>query len=239
MFNTPYYHGIIRRVIVGFGTTFSHLKIIRPDSTGAVLQTVSVPIAYSPKEKWNVRVDQDPNLTQHVNTVIPRMSFEITGYNYDESRAINRNNRIEYKNGAVGKTVQAPVPYNLDISLYALTKGTEDGLAIVEQILPMFTPEYTLNLNALDSINVKQEVPLVLNSVTVQDDYKGDFLTKRLVTHTFNFTAKVNLYAGIIERSIITHTDVSLDTKVLNGNEMNHQSTGNPVTGAIIQDTWQ
>ena len=238
MFNQPYYHGIIRTVISGFGALFSNIKVLRLTDAGTVGQTINVPIAYGRKEKWNVRAEQDPNLDQHVLSVIPRMSFEIAGYSYDSDRAMNRNNRVEYRNGGVGKTVNAPVPYNLDINLYALTKGTEDALAIVEQILPIFNPEYTLNLNVLPEIGLTQEVPIILNNVSVDDTFDGDFQTKRLVEHTFNFTAKLNLYSGITQRAIITHTDVSLDSKTLNANENVHNSTGNPTTGSITQDVW-
>lgn len=238
MFETPTYHAVIKKVIVGFGTLFSNLQIPRTDESGSVRQTVSVPIAYAPKEKWAVRVDQEAELDTGVYTTLPRMGFEITGYSYDSSRKVNRNNKIAcHKDGAT-QFMFSPVPYNLDISLYAQTKGTEDGLAIVEQILPIFTPEYNLNLNAIPEMNIQQDVPIVLNSISVQDDYEGDFQTRRFVTHTFSFTAKLMLYAPIQTGKVILNTDVDVDTKTLNYGEHKHNSVGNINTGNIDLDKW-
>lgn len=237
-FASPYYNAVIKNIIIGFGTLFSNIKIPRLDSTGAVIQTVDVPLAYGPKEKWNVRTDQDASLENHVLTTIPRMSFEITGYNYDQSRMVNRNNKVQYKNGASNNTMNAPVPYDIQISLYALTKGTEDSLCIVEQILPLFTPEFTINFMAIPAMEIRQEVPIILNNVSAEDEWEGDFRTSRLVTHTFQFTAKANLYSGVKNTGVITHTNVDLDTQVLNGHENTYLATGNPVTHVITQDIW-
>lgn len=236
MFETPFYNAIIKKTIIGFGTLFSHIQLPRADQAGVIQQYVNVPIAYGPKEKWNVAVDQNADQTNHVYTTVPRMGFEITGYTYDPARMVNRNNTIKcFGVGGSIKTIYAPVPYNLDIVLYAQTKGTEDGLAIVEQILPLFAPEYSLNLNALPEMNVKQDVPIVLNSVTVQDDYEGDFQTRRLVTHTFNFTAKINLYGPVKTGSVITTAQVDVDMSENNSTQYN--ASGNLNTGDII-DNW-
>lgn len=238
MFETPFYNAIIKKTIIGFGTLFSKIQLPRADQTGVIQQYVNVPIAYGPKEKWNVAVDQNADQTNHVYTTVPRMGFEITGYNYDPARMVNRNNTIKcFSDSGAVKTMFAPVPYNLDIVLYAQTKGTEDGLAIVEQILPLFAPEYSLNLIAIPDMNVKQDVPIILNSVSVQDDYEGDFQTRRLVTHTFNFTAKINLYGPVKTGAIITNTQVDVDTRVINTGEMKYSATGNPANGVIV-DEW-
>lgn len=237
-FATPYYNGIIKNIIVGFGALFSNIQILRTDSTGAVAQTVEVPLAYAPKEGWVVKTDQDPDLQDHVGVIIPRMSFEITGYTYDTTRMVNRNNKISYANGGTRTDVHAPVPYNIGINLYVLTKGTEDGLAIVEQILPLFTPEYTLNFIAIPAMNIKQEVPIVLNNVTVDDQYEGSFDQRRLVTHTFSFTAKANLYSGVQVAQLITAATVNADTQTGVSGAMQYKTAGNLATGSITQDVW-
>lgn len=237
MFETPTSHHIIRKVVVGFGTLFSNLKLVRTDADGTVTQTIKVPLAYAPKEKWEVRVDQDPELTNHVYTTLPRMSFEITGYNYDASRMVNRNNTIKCYTDGVVTSMYAPVPYNIDISLYALTKGTEDGLSIVEQILPLFAPEYSLNLVAIPRMNIKQDIPIILNGVSVQDDYEGDFATRRLVTHTFTFTVKANLYGPVKSSKLITDVSVNLDTETLGVGQNNYHVIGDPDTG-IVTGSW-
>tara|TARA_B110000977_G_C11090704_1_gene496764 strand:+ start:1190 stop:1936 length:747 start_codon:yes stop_codon:yes gene_type:complete len=202
-----FYHGIIRKSIVSFGRLFSSIYIDRKQGdsvTGTTLQRLQVPLAYAPKEKWIVRLEQDPNLENHTYTSLPRMSFEIIGYAYDPQRKVNRMNQIKCGDGTgTVTTMYTPVPYNIDLSLYILTKTQEDGLQILEQILPTFTPEYTLSVNAVPDMNVAMDVPIILNSVAVTDEYDGDFQTRRFVTHTLNFQMKVNLFGPISGKAVI------------------------------------
>jgi hypothetical protein len=211
-----FYHGAIRKTIVAFGRLFSDIKIERQlkDGTETVDQTLAVPLSYAPKEKWLVRIEQDPNLTNHTYIALPRMSFEITGYAYDSTRKLNKMNKITCntatsENAPLRSNMLAPVPYNIDISLYILTKTQEDAMQILEQILPTFTPEYTLSINAVPEMNVVQDIPIVLNSITVQDDYDGDFETRRFVTHTLNFTIKTNIFGNVSKQGIINTTIVN------------------------------
>ncbi len=233
-----YYHGLIRRTIVAFGRLFSDIKIPRYDNSGTLIQTVAVPISYAPKEKWVVRIESDPNLTQHKYTVLPRLSFEITGYAYDSLRKVGRMQKLVcvQNDGETRNEVFSPVPYNLDITLYALTKNTEDGLAIVEQILPTFTPEYTLAINAVDDMNIIQDVPIILNSVTVQDDYDGDFNTRRFVTHTFNFTAKMNLFGNVGSQGIINDVTANINQDGTNTFRRYNATQATPVDE--IDENW-
>lgn len=209
-----YYHGIIRKCIVGFGSLFSDIYIDRREGdsvTGTVIQRLQIPLAYAPKEKWIVRLDQDTSLENNVYTTLPRMSFEITGYNYDPQRKVNRMQQIKCGDGTGAvSTMYTPVPYNLDISLYILTKTQEDGLQIIEQILPTFTPEYTLSINVVPDMSVKIDVPIILNSVSVQDDYDGDFQTRRFVTHSLNFQMKMNLFGPISNNDIIQTSSINI-----------------------------
>lgn len=200
----PFYHGTIRKTIVAFGLLFSDIKIERHTKEGVLEQVVDVPIGYAPKEKWIVRIDSDPNLNNHTYTTLPRMSFEITGYNYDSTRKTNRMNKVlcEKTDGTRSSTF-APVPYNIDISLYILTKTQEDAMQVIEQILPIFTPEYTMSVMTVPEMNVVQDIPVILNSVQVVDEYDGDFETRRFVTHTLNFTVKVNLFGDVTSQGVI------------------------------------
>ena len=212
--NNVYYHGIIRKSIVAFGRLFSDIYIDRKQGdsvTGTTIQRLQIPLAYAPKEKWLVRIEQDPTLENHTYVSLPRMSFEIIGYNYDPSRKVNRMQQIKCGDatGSVS-TMYTPVPYNIDLSLYILTKTQEDGLQIVEQILPTFTPEYTLTINAVPDMNVKLDVPIILNSVSVSDEYDGDFQTRRFVTHTLNFQMKVNLFGPITGRNVIDTVNANI-----------------------------
>lgn len=203
-----YYHGAIRKTIVAFGRLFSDIKIARQGNDGNIAQTIAVPLAYAPKEKWLVRIDSDPNLTNHAYVSLPRMSFEITGYHYDASRKTNKMNKIVCKDmtntvNPESKSVFSPAPYNVDINLYILSKTHEDSMQILEQILPVFNPEYTLSVNALPDMEIVQDVPVVLNSITSEDNYDGSFQERRFVTLTLSFTIKTNVYGPVTSNGVI------------------------------------
>lgn len=238
-----YYHGIIRKCIVGFGSLFSDIYIDRREGdsvTGTVTQRLQIPLAYAPKEKWIVRLDQDPSLENHVYTTLPRMSFEIIGYNYDPQRKVNRMQQLKCGDGTGAvSTMYTPVPYNLDLSLYILTKTQEDGLQIIEQILPTFTPEYTLSINVVPDMNVKIDVPIVLNSVSVQDDYDGDFQMRRFVTHSLNFQMKMNLFGPISGRNVIqeVNANVGENENFTNANRI-YTATGDVTNATVDTESW-
>jgi len=210
MLNQPtYYHGIIRKAIAAFGTLFSNIQIQRMNTDGTIGQIVNVPIAYAAKEKWLTRIESDPNLTNNTLITLPRMSFEINGYGYDASRKVNKMNKIAYADTAtsVAKSQFSPVPYNVDLSLYLLTKTTEDALSVVEQILPIFTPDYTLSINVIPELSIINDIPVILNNLQVQDDYEGSFNERRSIIHTFNFTMKLNIFGAISTNKITNKID--------------------------------
>lgn len=241
--NNVYYHGIIRKSIVTFGRLFSNIYIDRKlgDSVnGQTEQRLQVPLAYAPKEKWLVRIEQDPNLDNHVYTTLPRMSFEITDYQYDSSRKTNRMQQIKGSTAnGTAPTVFTPVPYNVGISLYILTKTQEDGLQILEQILPTFTPEYTLTINSLPELGVKIDVPIILNNVAVQDEYDGAFQERRFVVHTLNFTLKANLFGPVSGQSVIqqVNANVGNNTDFSNPNRL-YTAEGDVPTSTVISESW-
>ena len=241
--NQVYYHGIIRKAIVGFGALFSDIYIDRKQGdsvTGETIQRLQIPLAYAPKEKWVVRLEQDPDLTNNVYTTLPRMSFEIIGYNYDPQRKLGRTQQLKCGDGTgIVKTVYTPVPYNIDISLYVLTKTQEDGLQIIEQILPIFAPEYNLAVKVIPSMNVVQEIPVVLNSVSVQDDYDGDFQTRRFVTHTLNFQMKINLFGNVDDGSVITTVGANIgDNEDFSNPNRVYAATGEFSTATVLTESW-
>lgn len=241
--NQVFYHGIIRKCIVGFGTLFSDIYIDRKEGgsvTGTTVQRLQVPLAYAPKEKWLVRLEQDPNLENHTYTSLPRMSFEIIGYNYDPMRKMNRMQQIKCGNGTGNMTsMYTPVPYNIDLSLYILTKTQEDGLQILEQILPTFTPEYTLKIQHTSQPNVIMDVPIVLNSVAVSDEYDGDFQTRRFVTHTLNFQMKMNLFGSAGSGNVIdtVMANVGQNEDFSNPNRL-YTAEGDVTTATVSNEDW-
>ena len=238
MLNIPFSHKTIRSTILTFGTMFSNIKIQRHNQDGSLGQTIAVPIVYGPKEKIMVRLEQDPLLDNQVLTTLPRMAFEIVSYRHDQTRAPNRNNKIGcHKPDGTMSAVFTPVPYNLGIRMDLLTQGTEDSLDVLEQILPTFAPEYTATIKTIPEMNITQDIPFILNDVSADDDYEGDFSVRRLVTTTFDFTAKLNLYGSSGSGSIITRTDTSVLSSTVETMAV-HTSTGNPITGSVTADFW-
>lgn len=241
--NNIFYHGTIRKCIVAFGTLFSDLYIDRREGnsvTGTVAQRLQIPLAYAPKEKYLVRLEQDPNLENNTYVSLPRMSFEIIGYSYDSSRKLNRMQQIKCGEGVNSMdAIYTPVPYNIDISLYILTKTQEDALQILEQILPTFTPEYTLTINAVPDLNVKLDVPIILNSVTSSDEYDGDFQTRRNVTHTLSFTLKTNLFGSLANKKVIDDVNVNIgqNENFSNPNRI-FTADGDVTTATVDTQSW-
>lgn len=239
-----YYHGIIRKTIVGFGRLFSSIYIDRKQGdsvNGETIQRLQVPLAYAPKEKWLVRIDSDPTLEGHTYVSLPRMSFEITSYSYDPARKVNRMQKLTCGSGSDSMSfVYTPVPYNVDISLYILSKTQEDGLQILEQILPTFTPEYTIQLKVVDDMNIVVDVPVILNSVAVQDDYDGDFQTRRFVTHTLNFTLKTQLFGPVSGQNIIKQVGVNIgqNEDFSNPNRV-YTAQGDTITSTVSSENWE
>jgi hypothetical protein len=240
--NNVFYHGLIRKTIVAFGSLFSDIYIDRKQGdsvNGTTIQRLQIPLAYAPKEKWIVRIDSDPNLEQHTYTTLPRMSFEINGYNYDSQRKLNRMQQIKCGSGIDSMTyMYTPVPYNIDISLYILTKTQEDGLQIIEQILPTFTPEYTLSINAVPDMNVKQDIPVILNSVSVSDEYDGDFQTRRFVTHTLNFTLKTSLFGAVAGQAVIAQVEANIGVNNITDPNRIYVATGDTTTATVSTESW-
>lgn len=241
--NQVFYHGIIRKAIVGFGALFSDIYIDRKQGdsvSGETIQRLQIPLAYAPKEKWIVRLDSDPSLENNTYTSLPRMSFEIIGYNYDSSRKLGRTQQItcgDSDGGAVTR-VYSPVPYNVDISLYILTKTQEDGLQILEQILPTFTPEYTLAVKVIPDMHIVQDIPIVLNSVSVSDEYEGDFQTRRFVTHTLNFQMKVNLFGPVTGGGVISRVNANVGVKDITVPNRIYVAEGDITNAEITSENW-
>lgn len=189
-----FYNGTIRRMVVAFGSLFNEIYIDRVESGG--MKTLLVPISYAPKEKYKTRLAGDPNLQNPNQIVLPRMAFEITGYMYDSTRKRNSTTKFIPRNSNAAKGVDftyAEVPYNIDFGLYVYVRNMDDGLRIIEQILPQFSPEFVATIN-FDDIRKLIDVPIYLNSVSSEEDYEGDFSTRRSIIFTLNFTMKTYLF---------------------------------------------
>ena len=186
MFGTYFYHQISRKMVVAFGSLFNTIEVRRTDSSDAVTEVIKIPLSYGPKDKMLTRISSDPNLNPKVALTVPRMGFELLSMTYDSVRKLNTLNR-NVKKGTTGLKKQFnPVPYNWEFSLYIFVKNAEDGTQVLEQILPFFTPEFTVTMNLVSSMEEVRDIPLVLNSVTSEDTYEGDFATRRSIIWTLS-----------------------------------------------------
>lgn len=200
MLGSYYYHEIIRKTIISFGTLFNDLNIKHKDSSGGVVSQLKVPLAYGPTQKFLARLEQQANLDKPVQITMPRMSFEMTSIAYDSTRksGITQTFRAVDGNDKM-KKVFMPVPYNIGFELSIFAKLNDDALQIVEQILPYFQPSFNITVDLVESIGEKRDIPVVLNSVNFQDDYEGDFSTRRALIYTLRFTAKTYLFGPVAE----------------------------------------
>ena len=214
MFGTYFYHQTSRKMVVGFGTLFNSLEVQRTDSSDEVTEVINIPLSYGPKDKMLTRISTDPSLNPKVALTVPRMGFELTSMTYDGTRKLNTMNR-NVKKGTTGLKKQFNgVPYNWEFSLYIFVKNAEDGTQILEQILPFFTPDFTFSMTLISSMSIKHDIPLILNSVTSEDTYEGDFATRRSIIWTLSFTMKGFLYPNIVDNAKVI-TDVTVDTHLM------------------------
>ena len=214
MFGTYFYHQTSRKMVVAFGSLFNTIEVRRTDSAGAVTEVVKIPLSYGPKDKMLTRISADPNLNPKVALTVPRMGFELTSMSYDSVRKLNTMNR-NVKKGTTGLKKQFnPVPYNWEFSLYVFVKNAEDGTQILEQILPFFTPDFTVTMTLISSMSVKHDIPLVLTSVTSEDTYEGDFATRRSIIWTLSFTMKGYLYPSITDNAKVITSSI-VDTHLM------------------------
>lgn len=212
MLNNKFYWSTIRKAIVAFGNTFNNILIDRKDENSNAIQTLKVPLSYAPTQKFLARIKQLPSPDTEVRTevILPRMSFEMTTINYDPSRKIapTQTNRINNTTTTTQTKQFAPAPYNIGISLYLYARNQNDGLQVIEQILPYFNPDFNLTLKAVPELNIKNDLPIILDNIMYQDDYENDFMSRRMIIWTLNFTMKLNFY-GPAERQGIIRTAVA------------------------------
>ena len=210
MLGQYFYNESLRKTIIAFGSLFNDIQITRKDSSGTEVQTMKVPLAYGPKQKFITRLTQDPGATQAVALTLPRIGFEIQSFDYDPNRKLNRTIRQKKVSNTNDKklkqmsTQYTPVPYNMQFELFVMAKNSDDGIQIIEQILPFFQPEYTVSIKEVPDMDIVRDVPFVLNSVGYEDTYDGDFQTRRAIIYTLSFTAKSYVYGPVTTAKPIT-----------------------------------
>ena len=214
MFGTHFYHSTLRKSVSVFGTIFNDISVIRLDGSGGVLNQIKVPLSYGPKQKFLARLDANNDNSMALK--LPRMSFEISSLEQDTSSKLNKMAVVSEKHATDSykkKTVKHMSPYNIGMTLSIMAKNQDDGLQILEQILPYFQPEYTVTIKPINGWNYKQDVPIILNSTSIEDDYEGDFETRRVLTYTLDFTMKMRFFGPTTNTVVIKEIDIDYYNK--------------------------
>ena len=212
MFGRTWNHDSLRKYIIVFGTVFNDIYINRLSATDEVLQTLKVPLTYGPKDKVLARLEQNPEMLNQVGIVLPRISFEMTSLEYDPTRKLNTLNKLTKQSATAGtddevKYQYQPVPYDMQFEMNILVKNAEDGTRIVEQIVPYFTPAFTVSVNVVPEVDSARDIPIILNSISSQDQYEGSFEQRRALIWTLNFTLKGWLYGPSKKSKLIKHAE--------------------------------
>ena len=222
MFNQVFYHDTIRKYVILFGTIFNDVYINKEDANGDTAQTFKVPISYGPKEKFLVRLTQDPNLNKPVAIQLPRMAFELNSMSYAGERKLPTINRVAVQDPLDPDKMAyqySPTPYDFSFTLHVMVKRADDGTRILEQILPFFTPDWTPTVNLDSTMQHKYDTPIILNSVASSDTYEGNFTERRALTWTLQFTLKGYIFgptrkAKSIKTSTINLYEVDTQTAI-------------------------
>jgi hypothetical protein len=216
MFGSQYYHGILRKYVIAFGSLFNDIVVQRFDAQGNRIQAIGVPVAYGPKEKFLARLADDPGLDRTVAITLPRVGFEMQQLIYAPTRKLSTVQRMVHKSdtadGNVLKTTWGPVPYDINFLLSIFVKNADDGTQIMEQILPYFRPEWTVQMKLVPEMSIIHDVPVVLQGVTVEDAYEGDFDTRRSLVWNLDFMMKGYLYGPVSKSGTIKRTIIDLYT---------------------------
>ena len=236
MLGQQFYHETIRKMVVSFGTIFNNIQIVKKNSSGQITQSMKVPLAYGPKQKFLTRIREDASLNKSTAITLPRLAFEISSISYDPARKLNRITKLKKVSSSSKSKLESqfmPVPYNMDFQLFVMSKSGDDALQIIEQILPFFQPEYTITINDNTDMNQKRDVPIVLSGIDYEDNYEGDFISRRAIIYTLSFTTKFNLYGPVTKQSVIKRVQVDQYTDMPDNapkREQRYSVTPDPVT---------
>lgn len=208
-----YYHSLIRKYIILFGSLFTDIKIDRTDASGNAVQTLTVPLSYGPKEWYLQKQEENPGLAKEISQTLPRMAFQIMGFRHRAEDQRNKSNITSAGSSvkATLETVKEPVPYDMHIRLSVLTRNADDGTRIVEQILPLFAPNRNESLILIPEMNIVRDIPIILGNVSLDDEYVGSMRDDdRKTVWDLDFVMKVYFYGEVRRSKVIKNIDVSM-----------------------------
>lgn len=241
----PYYNRTLRKIVATFGAIFNGIEILKMNyDTGEELQRITVPIKYEGKEDWLTRLYEDPEATRGTQINLPSMTWQMTGLKYRADRR-----QSPFKPAQLSQTgnsaiqVYTAAPYDIFFEVYAYVRNMEDGYQIIEQILPVFSPEYSVTLKYLINENnyISQDLPFVLESVDYSDQYEGASGSVRIITWTLQFSAKAYFYGPQPPVGVITDSIINLRNEDSSNNSNNIEVVINTTidpANANVTDSW-
>jgi hypothetical protein len=236
MLGNYFYHKIIRKTVTTFGTLFNNIQLKTFDANDNLVVEQKVPLAYGPVQKFLARLTQSPDLDKKVTITVPRMSFEMTGINYDAGRKvppIQKNRKVGDGQTTTTNVQYLPVPYNIGFELNVISKSQDDALQILEQILPFFQPNFTMTVNLIPEMDEKRDLPIILENIDFTDDYEGDYSTRRYIYYTLRFTVKTYMYGPVAANDIIRK---SIATTLVGDLNTNQRALEYNVTPKALED---
>lgn len=244
MLGQYFYNSHLRKAVAIFGTLFNNINVLKTDANGNVLSTTKVPLAYGPKQKFLARLKEEADLlSPKVAMRLPRMSFEITSMTYDTSAKINKNSKLTTPSIHGVNTIWAAAPYNLGMQLNIIGKTQDEVLQISEQILPYFNPEYIVTVKEIPEANILRDVPITLLSISMQDDYEGEFETRRSLIYTLDFNMKIAFYGptkkdvGVIKDTTVNVRDLDSRRKTVTINDQVVPLNVGPDDDYVVEET--
>jgi len=234
MFGNHFYHSTMRKAVAVFGTIFNNINVIRTKADGTVLNQIKVPLSYGPKQKFLARLDTSSGADASMAMKLPRMAFEIASLELDSTQKLGKRNTITESHASdvtKKKTIKHQVAYNINVTLFVMAKNQDDGLQVVEQILPYFQPEYTVTISPVAGFAYKQDVPIILTGVNISDDYEGDMITRRALIYQLDFTMKMKFFGPLGNQGVIRSVNIDLNGSVGGSDILEEMSfTINPST---------
>jgi hypothetical protein len=203
-----FYYQTIKNIIAAFGILFKDVTFVNDHGI-----TVKVPIHYAPKEKYiemiQVSADHDDGFETMVT--LPSFGFELSTIDYDSARMLNPMSRMRDVEDANGNYMYNRVPYMFSFVLYLGARKFEDGLKIIEQIVPFFTPDLNITIKDKGDFGISTDVPIVLNNISYSIDWQGSFETRRTILWQLDFSAKAYLYSNVREQKRIKETIIGME----------------------------
>lgn len=239
MFSGHFYHEHIKRAVAVFGTLFNNMSVVKKNGSGNVISTIKVPLAYGPRQKFLARIQDEKYLTDPKLAIrLPRMSFEIVSMSYDTNTKLQKGvtRTLASSDPTKKQTILNPVGYRMGLQLNIMTKNQDEALQLLEQIVPFFQPEYTVTVKEVQN-NFKSDMPFVLQSVTMSDDYEGDFLSRRAIIYTLEFETRVRFYGPLADKGIIRRVDATFADTEMTVNDEPYQTQKIYISPSTAQET--